>query len=73
MEGKMTLAQIIAMFSGLGPLLEPVLLNLEQNQVQPELKALIGTLNSNSDLAQLLLALDAGLDAFIQAEIKKLG
>lgn len=69
----MTLAQIIAMFSGLGPLLEPVLLNLEQNQVQPELKALIGTLNSNSDLAQLLLALDAGLDAFIQAEIKKLG
>lgn len=69
----MTLAQIIAMFSGLGPLLEPVLLNLEQNQVQPELKALIGTLNPNSDLAQLLLALDAGLDAFIQAEIKKLG
>lgn len=68
----MNLTSFMAFLQSFAPVLEPVLLNLEQNNVQPEIKALIAKMNPNSDLAQLLTAIDAGLDAFIQAEIKKI-
>lgn len=68
----MSLAQIVALLSGFAVGLEPILLSLEQNQVQPELKSLIDKVSS-PDLKLLLQALDGALDAFVQAEIKKLG
>lgn len=68
----MSLAQILSFLSGFAPVLEPILLNLEQNNLQPELQALIAQVSS-PDLKLLLQALDGALDAFSQAEIKKLG
>lgn len=68
----MSLAQILALLSSFAPAIEGVLLNLEQNQVQPELQKLIASVGS-PDLKLLLQALDGAIDAFAQAEIKKLG
>ena len=68
----MNLANILAFVHGLAPVLEPMLLNLEQNTIQPAIKAYLASENPNSDLVQLLTALDAALDAFAQGEIKKL-
>ncbi len=68
----MSLAQIVALLSGFASGLEPILLSLEQNQVQPELKKLIDSVSS-PDLKLLLQSLDGALDSFVQAEIKKLG
>ena len=67
----MSLTQILAFFSGLAPLLEPILMNLEQNTIQPQLKALIAK-ETSPDLKALLTALDSALDAFAQVEITKL-
>ena len=70
--GYMNLTQILDFLKGLGPVLEPILLNAEQNNLQPELKKLIDQVQS-PDLKALLVALDGALDAFLQSEIKKLG
>ena len=67
----MTIAQILALLTQIAPVLEPILLNLEQNQVQPELKKLIDQVQS-PDLKLLLSALDSALDGFLQSEIQKL-
>ncbi len=68
----MNFAGLLALLSNIGPVLEPLLLNLEQNQVQPALQALIAK-ETSPDLKALLSALDAAIDAFAQLEIKKLG
>lgn len=67
----MSLAQILAFIAPLAGSLEPILVSLDQNTVQPELKALIAGVSS-PDLKALLTAIDAGLDAFAQIEIQKL-
>lgn len=67
----MNLASLLALLAPFVGIVEPILLNLEQNQVQPELKKLIDGVSS-PDLKALLLALDQALDGFIQLEIKKL-
>lgn len=68
----MSLASFLAMFSGMGAVLEPTLVSFDVNVVQPELQTLIASVSS-PDLKLLLQALDAGIDSFVQAEIKKLG
>ena len=68
----MNLASVIALLAPFASIVEPILLNLEQNQVQPELKKLIDGVSS-PDLKALLTALDQALDGFAQIEIKKLG
>ena len=65
------LSSIEAILKTLAPVLEPLIMNLEQNQIQPELKAIIAGVSS-PDLKALFLALDAGLDSFAQTEIQKL-
>lgn len=67
----MNLASILALLSGMGPIIEPILLNFDASTVQPELQSLIASVSS-PDLKLLLMSLNAGIDAFIQAEIKKL-
>lgn len=67
----MNLASILALLSGMGPIVEPLLLNLDASTIQPELQALIASVSS-PDLKLLLQSLDAGLDAFIKAELAKL-
>lgn len=69
----MSFASIMAFVSGLAPILEPMLLNLEQNTLQPAIKEYLASQNPNSDLVQFLTALDAALDSFAQMEIKKIG
>lgn len=66
------MAQILAFLAEFGPILEPILMNIEQNTLQPAIKAYLASQNPNSDLVALLTALDGALDAFAQAEIKKL-
>lgn len=68
----MNLQQFLAFIAPLASMIEPVLLNLEQNQVHPELQKLIEGVSS-PDLKLLLTCLDKALDEFAQAEIKKLG
>lgn len=68
----MTLAQVLSFLSSLAPVLEPVLLNLEANTVQPAIKAYLASENPNSDLVQLLTVLNTAIDAFVQVEIKKI-
>lgn len=70
MEGKMTLAQVLAFLQPFEALLKPELLNLE-TQGQAELKTLIGNISS-PDLKLLLTVLDGAVDTFAQAEINKL-
>lgn len=67
----MTLAQVLAFLGPLGPVIEPILMNLEQNTLQPEIKLLISNNVTSPDLKALLMALDAALDAFAQVEIQK--
>lgn len=67
----MTLAQVLAFLGPLAMSLEPMLLNLEQSTVLPELNTLIAGVSS-PDLKLLLQSLAGALDAFAQAEIKKL-
>ena len=67
----MTLAQILAFLVPLATTLEPLLLNLETSTVLPELQTLANSVSS-PDLKLLLTSLAGALDAFAQAEIKKL-
>ena len=67
----MTLAQILAFLGPLATTLEPLLLNLETSTVLPELQTLANSVSS-PDLKLLLTSLAGALDAFAQAEIKKL-
>jgi hypothetical protein len=67
----MTLSQIISFFSVLAPAVEPVLLNLENNTVVPELNSLIANVSS-PDLKALLQAVASGLESFAAQEIAKL-
>ncbi len=67
----MTFAQIMSYLAGVAPVLEPILLNLDANTVQPELQKLIASVSS-PDLKALLQALDGALDAFAKLEIQKL-
>ena len=67
----MSLAQILSFLAGLAPVIEPVLVNLENNTIQPELKTLIAGVSS-PDLKALLTGLDQALDAFVQTEITKI-
>jgi hypothetical protein len=71
-EQKMNWQQILAFLHTLAPVAEPILMNIEQNQVQPELKKLIDQIPDGNDLKPLLQALDTALDAYAQGEIKKL-
>lgn len=66
----MTLAQVLAFLVPLAPVIEPILMNFEQNTAQPEIKALIGTVTS-PDLKAFFMALDGAIDAFAQVEIQK--
>lgn len=68
----MTLAQILAFLGPMAENLEPILLNLEQSTIIPDLQALIAK-ETSPDLKLLLGALVMALDGFAQAEIKKLG
>lgn len=67
----MTIAQILVFLQGLLPALEPILVN-EENALQAQIKAYLAAQNQNSDLVQLLVAIDGALDAFAQMEIKKI-
>ncbi len=67
----MSLVQILGFLSGLAPVIEPVLLNIENGTIQPEIKALIAQVSS-PDLKALLTGLDEALDAFIKTDIQKL-
>lgn len=68
----MNLQAIITLLAPFASIVEPILLNLEQNQVQPELQKLIAGVSS-PDLKALLTALASAIDGFAQMEIKKLG
>lgn len=68
----MNWTSIVAFVESLAPVLKPMLLNLEANTIQPAIKTYLASENPNSDLVQLLTALDAGIDAFIQMEINKI-
>lgn len=67
----MNLTQILAFLTPLAGVIEPILLNLEQGTIKPELDLLVNSVTS-PDLKLLLAALATGLDAFATAEIKKL-
>ena len=68
---NMTLTQILSFLSGLAPVLEPMLLNLADNTLIPDLNSEINKVSS-PDVKLLLQSLSAGLQAFADAEIKKL-
>lgn len=67
----MSVAQLLSMLGSLGAVLEPILMNLETNQVKPELDKIISGVSS-PDLKALLQVLADGIDAFVQLELKKL-
>jgi hypothetical protein len=54
------------------PVLEPMLVDVETNKIQPELKSLIAGV-TNPELQAFLTGVDAALDALVKTEIKKLG
>ena len=62
---------IIAFLTSFAPIVEPILLNVEQNTIQPKLKALIDTV-PDADLKMFLQGVDTALDALIKAEISKI-
>jgi len=66
----MKLADILAYLKALGPILEPEIMNLEQ-QGMDELNALVASVSS-PDLKLLLQSLVAAVDAFAKAEVQKL-
>lgn len=68
----MNWTQVLAFLANFAPILEPVLMDIEENTLQPAIKAYLATQNPNSDLVQFLTAIDGALDAFAQMEIKKL-
>jgi hypothetical protein len=55
----------------LGPILKPVLVALETETIQPELKKLIAGVSS-PDMKEFLTVLDEAIDAFAMLEINKL-
>ena len=67
----MTLAQILSFLTGLAPILEPVLVNLEQGELQPELQKLIASV-TNPELNAFLTGIDTALTSFLNAEIAKI-
>lgn len=67
----MTSAQILAFLGALLPGIEPMILDGEQN-LQTQIKSYLASQNANSDLVQFLTFVDQAMDAFAQAEIKKL-
>lgn len=69
---KMSLAQILAFLGPIAAGLEPILLNLEQGTLMPKLQEYIDK-ETSPDLKLLFQTLATALDAFAQAEIKKLG
>lgn len=68
----MNWSSIVAFVESLAPVLKPMLLNLEDNTIQPAIKAYLASENPNNDLVQLLGALDQGIDAFIKMELNKI-
>lgn len=62
---------VLDFLKALLPILEPILNDLDDNTVQPELKKLIAGV-SNPELQAFLVGIDAALDALIKAEIKKI-
>lgn len=67
----MTLTQILSFMSTLAPFVEPVLVNLEQGELQPELQKLIDGV-SNAELKAFLTAIDTAFTSFVNAEIAKI-
>jgi hypothetical protein len=66
--------QILSFLTAFAPFIEPVLLNIENNEIQPELKKLIATIpnsGSTASLYNLLMGIDTALDQFVKAEISK--
>lgn len=64
-------AKILSFLTTFAPFVEPILLDIESSDVQPELKKLIGTL-PDGGLKNLLNGIDQAFDAFVQSEIKTL-
>lgn len=64
-------AKLMAFLKPLAPVLEPVLLGAEKNQLVPEITGLIDKVSS-PDLKLLLQALADGIEAFIEGETEKL-
>ena len=69
---NLNLASILAFLTPFEAILNPLVLNLDTNTIQPELKTLIAGVTS-PDLKLLLTALDTAIDGFAQAELAKLG
>lgn len=68
----LSVASLLALLLPAAGCLEKILLNFEQNNIQPEIKKLIETVE-NQHLKELLMAIDEGLDKWAQKEIAKLG
>lgn len=68
----MTFAQVLAALGPIAAALEPILLNLEQNSLLPELQALAASATTSPDLKLLLNSLISGIGAFVEAETAKL-
>jgi hypothetical protein len=66
----MNLSQVLAFLMTMAPVIEPVLLNIENGTIQPELKKLIAGV-TNPELNALLTGIDGALDAFVKTEIGK--
>lgn len=67
----MNLSTILSFLSVLAPFIEPVLTDIENNEVQPELQKLIATV-TNVPLKNFLTGLDQALDQLIKAGITEL-
>lgn len=67
----MNLDRVGAFLKGLGQVIEPILEKLEQNTLQPLIKAAIAK-EQDAELKAFFLALDALLEALVLAEMKKL-
>lgn len=67
----MTAAQLLAFLGPLLPTIEAALVNLDTNDLQPELQKLIGGV-TNPILKMILTDLDLAIDGFVKAEIAKI-
>ncbi len=69
----LTLAQIIAFLKPMEMFLGPLLLNVENNTLQPKLKAWIAEIpDSETELKAFLTSVDGALDALVKVEIGKI-
>ena len=67
----MNWTSIVALLGAIEPVLLPIVKDLENNTLQPELQKLIGQV-SDPALQSFLKALDQGLTNFVNAELAKI-